>query len=429
MFVSFTQLFLDMGISVGILHYQDIKKEVYSSLYWLNIIMGVGLTALLFFISPLLTESYQSDDLDNVVRILCFSILLNSIGNQQRVVCQKKSNFKRLSIIEIISSIITLAIAISTAYMGYGVYSLAFSTITGLMFNNLSHFICGLIHDNKIAPHFKFSETFPFIKIGIYSMGSQILDFLSMELDIVIVSATLGLDFLGVYNIAKKLSLSVYRLVTPIILKVFTPLLAEIGHNREKLTNSYLTLSKMISLYIIPLFFLIATFSPTIMELMFGESFVEGAPVQSIFAVMCGFNSFMGVCGALQVATGRTDLGLAWTIFCIIVTATVFYTTSMFGVTCFLCGIVLRTLIEVVFIWVIQFRQMLKISFSEYLKVFDLPLIISMVLAAPCIMFFYYPNIVVTIIGSIFYITLYFIAIYNSSYKKILIETIGIIRH
>ena len=53
LFTGFTSLFLDLGISIGILHKQNISRKEYSSLFWLNIFTGILLTAILIFIAPL----------------------------------------------------------------------------------------------------------------------------------------------------------------------------------------------------------------------------------------------------------------------------------------------------------------------------------------------------------------------------------------
>ena len=74
MFVGFTAMFLDMGISVGIIHRQNITNREYSSLFWLNIIFGVVLTSGLFILAPLVTAVYHSQDLTNVVQLLCLTI-------------------------------------------------------------------------------------------------------------------------------------------------------------------------------------------------------------------------------------------------------------------------------------------------------------------------------------------------------------------
>ena len=70
LFISFTTMFLDMGISVGIMYKKDTTKRTYSSLFWLNIFTGIALTGILLVVSPLLTKPYNSDVLTNVVQLL-----------------------------------------------------------------------------------------------------------------------------------------------------------------------------------------------------------------------------------------------------------------------------------------------------------------------------------------------------------------------
>lgn len=417
LFVNFTILFTDMGVSSGILHFQKISKNQYSSLFIFNIFIGSVLTIFLYIISPYLIRLYDSEELLDVVHILCFSVFINSVGNQQRIVCQKRSNFKRLAIVEIISSLVTFIIAFITAFSGYGVFSLAYSTIVGVIFNNISHFLIGILKDNNLSLHFKLSEIIPFLKIGIYSIGSQILDFFTRELDIVVISATLGLNFLGVYNIAKRITLSLYGFITPMISKVFTPVLAGINNNKERLCESYTILMSSMSLISLPTFFLISALSPTLMYFVFGENFVEGAPIQSVFAIMYGVNCFLSTCSSLQIATARTDIGLQWTIFSIICTTIVFYISSKIGITAFLIGIIFRTLIDIIFIWLIQFKRMLNISWTKYFDLFKLPLFISFILVSPFWILFYYPSYLITIFGGILFVILYVLILWHSKFR------------
>ena len=417
LFVNFTILFTDMGVSSGILHFQNITRKQYSSLFVFNVFFGFVLTSLLYVISPFFVRIYNSEELINIVHILCLSVFINSVGNQQRIVCQKKTKFKRLAIIEILSSFITCIVALVTALSGYGVYSLAYSTIAGVVFNNMSHFVLGILKDNTLSPHFNLSEIIPFLKIGIYSIGSQILDFFTRELDIIIISSTLGLNFLGVYNVAKRISLSMYGFVNPMISKVFTPLLAEIHNKKDMLFESYTTLVSSISLISLPIFLLISALSPTIMYYVFGENFVEGAPIQSVFAIMYGINCFLGTCSSLQIATARTDIGLQWTIFSIICTAIIFYVSSRIGIIAFLIGIIIRTSVDVVFMWLFQFKRMLSISWTKYFNLFKIPLLVSIMLVCPFWILFYYPSYFVSIVGSVLFAILYVLILWQSRFR------------
>ena len=418
LFISFTTMFLDMGISVGIMYKKDTTKKIYSSLFWLNIFTGIALTSILLVVSPLLTMPYNSDVLTNVVQLLAFTILINSIGSQQRTICQKEFLFKRLAIIEILSAIITFGVAYSTAKMGCGVYSLAYSTLAGGLFNNFAFLILGLSSNHGLMWHFNIKETIPFLKIGVYSIGSQILDFFSRELDIVIISATLGMDFLGVYSIAKKIPVVVYGFVNPILSKVVTPMFASINDNLQNLKKNYLLVTKCIAWYALPMYFLIAAVGPTEMQIVFGNEFVDGAFVLSIFAIQYAFNSVNTVCGSLQTALGRTDIGLYWTIYRIVATSVVYFTTAYFGLTVFLCGMLGLITINIFAGWYMQFRPMVHVTLREYFNSFYIPFAISALLALVIASICYKPNIVYAICSAAVFVIMYMTIMLLSKERK-----------
>lgn len=428
LFVGFTSMFLDMGISVGIIHRQNITNKEYSSLFWLNIIFGVVLTLGLFFLAPYITAGYHSQELTIVVQLICFTIFLNALGTQQRTYCQKKTYFGRLAIIEIIGAIITLVVSVATAMMGYGVYSLAYSTLAGALFMNVTHLIIGLIKDSRLHFHFSFSETIPFLKIGVYQVGSSILDFLTRELDILIISATLGLEFLGVYNIAKRVPTAIYSFIQPIIHRVFAPLLAEKQGNINVLKSNYMRLSKTLSWLSFPMYLLLAAVSPTVISVVFGTSYLEGVPVMMVFCLRYAFNGVNCVCGALQTATGRTDIGLIWTIYLIVSTAIVYYATSMQGIVAFLIGICILTFINVYAVWFVQFRPMVDVKLSEYLKIYTRSFIICLSLSAIVYVIYSEPSIAYSVFASVAFVVLFLLIIMKTEDGREIIKVMKIMK-
>lgn len=425
LFVGFTAMFLDMGISVGIIHRQNISNKEYSSLFWLNVLFGTILTSVLYFLAPILTYGYKSEDLTNVVQLICFSIFLNALGTQQRTFCQKKTYFGRIASIEILGAIITMSMAVVTAMMGFGVYSLAYSSLAGSLFINLTHLIIGLIKDSRLHFHFSIAETIPFLKIGIYKVGAHMLDFFTRELDIIIISATLGLEFLGVYNIAKRVPTAIYSFIQPIVGRVFAPLLAEKQGNINVLKANYMKLSKTLSWISFPLYLLLAAISPTVIVVVFGANYIDGVPVMMVFCLKYAFNGVNGVCGALQTATGRTDIGLKWTIYLIASTAVVYYATSYFGIIVFLCGVCALTLINALVCWYMQFKQMVGVTLSEYITIYTRSFIICTILSLVVYLIYSAPSIPYAILASVIYILLFAYLILKS---KDGIEVIGVMK-
>lgn len=427
LFVSFTQLFLDMGISAGIMHRQNINNKEYSSLFWLNIFTGLGLTTVLYTLAPFLTDSYHSNDLTAIVQLLCFSILINAIGTQQRAYCHKFFYFKRMAILEILSAMTVFVVAITTAYLGYGAYSLAYSTLAGTIFLNGCHFIIGLIKDSRLSFHFSFNETRPFLKIGVYQIGSSILDFFSRELDILIVSTTLGLEFLGVYNIAKRIPTAMYSFIQPIVSKVFTPLFAEINQNIGELKNKYLLTSKALSWISFPMYFLVGAIAPTLLFYVFGEDYVEGSLIVGVFCIMYAFNGVNGICGALQVATGRTDIGFIWTIYRVLSTAIIYYISSLWGINAFIIGILLSISLNVFMVWVIQFKTLVKVTLIEYLHIYSTSLLICLFLSAIIVIVNYTPSLGISLCLSSIYVILFTVLLLISKERKEILRVLTIL--
>lgn len=89
LFIGLSQIFLDLGISVGILHKQDITKDQYSSLFWLNIITGVVITSILCCLSPFVGKYYEDQSLTEFLALLSLTVLFSFIGSQHRTVQQK----------------------------------------------------------------------------------------------------------------------------------------------------------------------------------------------------------------------------------------------------------------------------------------------------------------------------------------------------
>ena len=57
--ISFSQLFFDMGISDAIIHKQNISKTQLSTLYWLNILLGIIIFLIIVVIAPFIANFYN----------------------------------------------------------------------------------------------------------------------------------------------------------------------------------------------------------------------------------------------------------------------------------------------------------------------------------------------------------------------------------
>lgn len=425
-FIGFTQIFLDLGISAGIMHKQDATKEQLSSLFWLNIITGTTLTLILITCAPLVSKIYNDESLTPIIMLLSTSIFLASLGSQHRTIHQKEMRFKYMAIIEIASSLTTMAVAVILALNGYGVYSLVYSTITGVALSNLIYLILGLSKDKNIRWHFRLSDTYPFLKIGVFSIGSRVLDYFSREIDIIFIGASFGKDVLGLYTLCKKVVQMLYGLINPIITKILTPLFAKLQNDLSHVKEVYFKLIQTLAITNFPVYFIVSIFSRSILLFIYGDQYTEGAFILSILALYYGILSISNPVGSLQTALGRTDIGFYWTIYRILSTLLVVFIASWYNIEALVVMFLGLALFNTLAIWRFQIFIMIKMSFKQFLSALLKPLLTIFVISLPLyISLWQESSIIYAIIGSIVIVLIYSIFIFKFLKKSYIVDLVN----
>ena len=407
-FIGFSQIFLDLGISVGIIHKQNITRNQYSSLFWLNIISGIVITFILIAISPIVSKFYKEPSLTPILVLLSTSVFFSSIGNQHRIVQQKELRFKLISIVEILGSLLTMIIAILLCIAGKGIYSLVLSSLFNTIYTNIAFLYIGLRKDNNIYLHFNFKETFSFLKIGIFSLGTQLLDYFSREMDIIIISSTLGKDALGIYSLCKKLIMALYNAVNPILMKVMTPLLAIMQNDIKRLQRVYYDIVESLAFINFPIYCFVAIFSFVILKVIYGIEYTEGALTLSLLSLHYGYLTTGNPVGALQTALGRTDSGFYWTICRIILYAGTTYLGSFYGIEYNVFSLIIISLLSQPLSWKITIQPLIGGRFWEFFTLSFRPYVYTIIYSIGFYFLFYKTtSVYLCLLIGLFYFALY----------------------
>ena len=383
LFLGFTQIFLDLGISAGIMHKQDTTPQQYSSLFWLNIIMGVLLTGVLCVCSPLVAQVYHEPSLTPIIILLSFTVFFSALGSQHRTVQQKKMRFKYISLVEIITSVLSLVIAVMLAFMDFGVYSLVYANLFHTASSGLLFLGIGLYHDRNISFHFKLFETYDYLKIGVFSIGTQVLDYFSRELDVIIISATLGKEATGLYSLCKKLVVAIYSAVNPILTKVITPIFAVIQKEKGRVRQLYYDIVESLTLINMPIYCLIALFSTGILKYLYGIQYTDGSLVLSFIALTYGMYTTGNPVSSLQIALGRTDSGFYWTIIRIIATSVAIFIGAQYSIEGIALSLFALNFIVNPLFWRITIKPLIGGKYIDYFRITLLLSIIIMASALP----------------------------------------------
>lgn len=309
--MGFVSAFIDMGISNAIIHKQDISHQELSSLYWLNVFTGFLMFLLVSIFAPIVSIFYHEKSLTPLIVLMSTTFIIQSFAQQYNVLWQKELRFREIAKIEVINKFFTLIVTIGFAYFGYGVFSIVYGAIIGSVVQTLLYLKLGL-KEYKPSFRFKIKDIKKFLGFGLYQMGERTVNYFNYQIDTMLIGKLLGMENLGVYNIAKQLVMRPAQVINPIITRVTFPAMSKIQNDIPKLKEVYLKTINYLSSVNFPIYAFMFVFSKEIVLILFGEKWLEAVPILQILAVWAALRSTGNPVGSLLMARGRADLGFLW---------------------------------------------------------------------------------------------------------------------
>jgi O-antigen/teichoic acid export membrane protein len=147
-----------------------------------------------------------------------------------------------------------------------------------------------------------------YLGFGLYQMGERMVNFLSANVDYILVGRFLGPSALGSYSVAYQLVVKPVYEFNPILTRVSFPAFAKKQHDDEALARGYAELIKLVGFVVVPLMAAVAALAPLIVPVLFGAKWDQAIPLLQILAVVGIARSLTSPAGDLILAKGRPDV-------------------------------------------------------------------------------------------------------------------------
>jgi teichuronic acid exporter len=306
-FIAISQSFIDSGFSQALIRKNDCKQEDYSTAFYYNIIVGFIFYFILFFSAGAISSFFNEPQLLLLVRVIGINLLINSAGLIQRTTLTKKINFKLQTKISIISSVLSGSVGITMAFMGWGVWSLVWKTISQNIFTILL-----LWFWNNWIPTFSFSiKSFK----EMFGFGSKLL--LSGLIDTIykngyyfVIGKFFSANELGYYTRADQFSQLPSSNLTGVIQRVSYPVLSTIQNDPKRLKKAYQKLIKSTMFITFILMIGLAAIAKPLILTLIGEKWLPSV----VYLQLLCFSGILYPLHALNLnilnVKGRSDLFL-----------------------------------------------------------------------------------------------------------------------
>ena len=306
-FIAVAQSLIDSGFSQALIRKQNRTETDNNTVFYFNIVVSGLLYFILYISAPFVADFYNTPQLCPVMRVVCISIIFNSLAVVQRALLTIKIDFKTQAKAALTAAVTSGVVGITMAYHGFGVWSLVTQQLLNLGINTSLLWLLSKWRPRLIYSWQSFHELFAF---GSKLLASGLLDTIYRNIYPIVIGKLFSASNLGHYTRAHQFSEFPSSNLTGIIQRVTYPVLCEIQNDDARLAGIYRKFLKLSAFIIFPLMIGLSSVSRPFISIMLGQQWEFcGQLLQIICFSMMWYPIHAINLNLLQVK-GRSDLFL-----------------------------------------------------------------------------------------------------------------------
>ena len=280
-FTGVLTLFRDFGLSSAAVQRTTVTDEQISTLFWINMLLGVLLGLLAVAMAPAIAAFYHEPQLFGVTAVLAAGFLFNAAGVQHSALLQRQMRFTALAVIGIVSLFLGTGIAIVGAKAGYGYWALVAMPVTSSLVATIGFWLTT-----------SWVPGMPHRKAGIRSMmhfGGNItlnglVAYVAYNAEKVMIGRFWGVDAIGIYGRAYQLITIPTENLNSAIGEVAFSALSRLQDDPIRLKNYFLKGFSLVMGLTLPITIACALFADDMVFVLLGPKWNDAAAIVRLLA-------------------------------------------------------------------------------------------------------------------------------------------------
>lgn len=336
-FIVLAETFVNGGFGAALIQKKNATQEDYSTVFYWNILVAILLYVVLFFIAPYVAVFYKIPLLSSVLRVQGIILIIHALSIVQLNILRKQLQFKKLSVIQIVASIISVVIAIILAYEGFGVWTLVVQQLLMAFIVTVILWLTTVWKPTLCFSIKSFKELFGY---GAFLLLSDLLNALCNNLQGLIIGRKYSAVDMGFYSQARKLETIPTTSISQVVNLVAFPVYSKLQDNKEQLYLAVQKSSRMMNFLNFPLMILLVVIAEPLIVFLYSDKWMESIPYFQILCLSGLVNCVQSINYQVVCAIGKSKLIFRWNVLKRIVGITSILVGMNFGVKGILWGMV-----------------------------------------------------------------------------------------
>lgn len=285
-FTDLSLMIVDMGFTTALIRKQKCTQKDYSTVFYINVIIGFLVYGLFYLCSPAIASFYNQPVLCDIIPIIGLTFIINAFYAVPSIQLTKKLQFNTRAKITIAASSLSAVCGIILAYKGLGIWALVMQSIAVSLLKSVLYVIVVKWKPSLIFSTNALRELWGF---GSKVLGSNILFVFYQNVYSVLIGRYLQVSFLGYFSRADSYSKLVPLNISTVLMKVMLPLISKIQDNDQELVQVNKKVVTLISFLIFPASMMLAGCAGPLISVMITDKWLPCVP---LLQILCGAMMF-----------------------------------------------------------------------------------------------------------------------------------------
>jgi O-antigen/teichoic acid export membrane protein len=278
---GFLSLFRDAGLSAATVQRLEVTHEQISTLFWINLAVGVGLAACTVLLAPALVRFYGEPRLYWITIVTGATFIFNGLAAQHGALISREMRFATQARIDLTALAVSSAVGIVMAFLGWRYWSLVGMAMVGPIVS-----AAGVLRAVPWVPGppRRGVGVRSMLRFGGLATCNSFLVFLAWNSDNILLGRFWGAHVLGLYGRAYQLATLPVEQLTSTLSGVAISGLSAVQDDADRFSRSFLSGYSLLVSATIPIAIACLLFADQIIYALLGDKWTGVAPIFRLLA-------------------------------------------------------------------------------------------------------------------------------------------------
>ncbi|WP_405650472.1 oligosaccharide flippase family protein [Streptomyces sp. NBC_00019] len=264
----------ELGVGLAIVRWEGDARRFAPTVLTLSVLSSGLLYVALFAAAPTVAGLLGSPDAAGVLRVMCLCVVIDGVAQVPANFLTREFAQGKRMIIDALNFLISTSVTLLLAFAGWGAMSFAVGAVAG---NVVTLVGCALAAPGTLKFGWNPEQARALLRFGLPLAGASMLALAVVNVDTMVVGATLGNVALGFYVLAFNISGWPVRIISEAVRRVSFAGFSRLAESPQALAQGFSRALGVVVTATVPLCVLLAGLAGPAIELIYGSHWAPAA--------------------------------------------------------------------------------------------------------------------------------------------------------